>query len=329
MTNRVFPWFHTIISSLEKKAYSHAYILSGNEGLGKRDFSYIFSQILLCSKSELFLACNECKSCHLFLSKTHPDFYEIDKEKGKKNISINQIKEIKNNIHETSFLNGSKVFLILSGETMTKEANNALLKSLEEPPKNTYFILVSDSLMQIPITVKSRCFELNVPSPNNKEIKQWITDLDIQPELGNRALRLTSGNVMKAAYFLENGLLEQRTKFIKDLGEFIKRGDNLLDISQAWSKEITILTLVLEWMSILLMDCLRFKTKSNQIDIQEDSEKISEFLGTQVKQQVLYNLLEKTNYLWSIFKNGSSLRADYQLKALLIEWGKELNISPR
>ena len=80
MTNRVFPWFKTIISSLEKKAYSHAYILSGNEGLGKRDFSYIFSQILLCSKSELFSACNECKSCHLFLSKTHPDFYEIDKE---------------------------------------------------------------------------------------------------------------------------------------------------------------------------------------------------------------------------------------------------------
>ena len=73
----------------------------------------------------------------------------------KTKVQIDKINSIKNNIHETSFLNGSKVFLILSGETMTKEANNALLKSLEEPPQNTYFILVSDSLMQIPITVQS------------------------------------------------------------------------------------------------------------------------------------------------------------------------------
>ena len=142
MTNRVFPWFHTIISSLEKKAYSHAYILSGNEGLGKRDFSYIFSQILLCSKSELFLACNECKSCHLFLSKTHPDFYEIDKEKGKKNISINQIKEIKNNIHETSFLNGSKDERVERKELFKNTYSDYIVKN-QEKSNNIYALAIS------------------------------------------------------------------------------------------------------------------------------------------------------------------------------------------
>ena len=82
------------------------------------------------------------------------------KEKEKKQIGINQIRECFDDLFESSFLNGNKIFLIYPAEAMNKDASNSALKILEEPPKNSLFILVSHRSQLLTPTILSRCSEI-------------------------------------------------------------------------------------------------------------------------------------------------------------------------
>ena len=324
-----YPWFNNVIDQFNNRNYGHAYIFVGNEGLGKELFAEFFAKSLLCVESETFKPCDLCKSCKLFSSKTHPDFYKIFKEREKKSISINQIKSLQGPVYATAFLGGNKVFLINLGELMSLEASDSLLKMLEEPPPNTYFIITSNFAKNISLTIRSRCREIVIPQPNEEQLSEWISQSNLNVDEVSHVIQLTRGNLLKAQDFLENGLLSVRKQFIEEIGYFIKHGDNLIELSSAWTKDTSFLSLKLEWMGMILMDSLRFKMHNNLFRIQPDTNKITNFLGQKVGHENLFLLLQQTNKLWSIFKNESTLKADYHLRALLINWSRNLGISPR
>ncbi|MDG2061473.1 MAG: DNA polymerase III subunit delta' [SAR86 cluster bacterium] len=323
----IFPWFDNTIKALQDKNLSHAYLISGNEGLGKIDFCNLFAQSLLCSNRDNFFPCEKCKSCKLFISHNHPDLYLISKEEDKTFISINQIRDIQSSVFETAFMGGSKVFLINRCELMNSEASNSMLKILEEPPKNTFFILTSNSSKSISLTVRSRCIEMQIPNPSDAQIINWLDQTDLNRDESLKILSLNRKNISTLIKQDNSQILEDRQSFINEIGLFIKQGHNLLEVSSSWSKEPTSLTLHLDWMSRLLMDALRFKTGSSLIQVQEDSKIISKYLAQKVTHQVLCSLLFSTNSLWNLFKNGTSLKPDYHLRSLLIDWGQKLNIS--
>ena len=176
----------------------HALLLKGPAGIGKRAFALALAQGLLCEKPLAPLAaCGVCQACHWMSSASHPDFRLLQPEiaeanddaepsdkKKKLDISVAKVRSLMNFINISAHRNGAKVVLIQPAEAMNVNAANALLKSLEEPPPDTHFLLVSDRPNVLPATIRSRCQQLALPPPTPAEATQWLADNgSTQPEL--------------------------------------------------------------------------------------------------------------------------------------------------
>ena len=140
-------------------------LLTGKKGIGKSTFAYHFINYLFSYKEEFSYNMNEMlinqynRSYKLLLNNTHPNFFKVSLNSEKKSIDINQIREMILFINKSTFDNNKKIILIDDVEYLNINAANSLLKSLEEPSENTYFILIHNSSKKIIETIKSRCIE--------------------------------------------------------------------------------------------------------------------------------------------------------------------------
>ena len=323
----ILPWFNQYLVRLDLELLHHAFLIGGKEGVGKKHFSLLLSQLILCKEKNKFMPCNACQSCKLFISSNHPDFYTIKMEEGKKKISINQIKELQTNFYESSFLNGNKIFLIEYAEFLSRDAADSLLKILEEPPKNTYFIITSHRAKQLSATIQSRCSEVFISNPSTKEIEDWLNKENTSNGDLELALNLASGRPLKIKELLDDNILDSRNGFISEISQLIKQGKNIISLSEEWPKNPKALILKLEWMSNLMMDAIRYQMTDDQKEVQTDTSAISMYLGKKIEFNILFELLTETNTLWSLFTDGTNLKADYQLQSLFINWENKLGLS--
>ena len=119
----------------------------------------------MCEDTNIF-PCKNARIASCFLSQNHPDFHNLSIEEGKKNISIAQVIDLKEKIYESSFLGKNKIILIPNIESMSRDASDSILKILEEPPKNTFFIMSSNFIHLIPSTIRSRSVEIEIQNPS-------------------------------------------------------------------------------------------------------------------------------------------------------------------
>ncbi|HZK49461.1 MAG TPA: DNA polymerase III subunit delta', partial [Thermoleophilia bacterium] len=141
---------------------SHAYLFAGPAGVGKSETALAFAAGLACPER----GCAACETCRRVLEGLHPDVEIVSPEGAV--IPIGQIREINREVVMRPFEASVRVFIILDAHAMNAEAANALLKTLEEPPRHAHFVLVSDSPQRLPQTVVSRCQRVpftSVPSP--------------------------------------------------------------------------------------------------------------------------------------------------------------------
>ena len=329
MSNKVesIPWFKREKEVLENNLNHHAYIFEGVKGIGKAIFALDLAKGFLCNALPNSKLCNKCQSCHLFDELNHPDFYLVEPEIDKKLISINQIRELQEPLYESSFLGSNKVFIINPLEKMNKEAFNSFLKNLEEPPDHVIFILICHRYQSLPLTIKSRCIQLKMSQPDKGQIRSWLTNQTDQKSKIETALLLSKGKPFVAAEMVNLKIDDLRLNFIKDISELIKTGSNLHEVSESWSRDDTSMLLKIEWMSDLLMDCLRHKLlPGNKLTFQ-DTNPITTYLSQKIETEKFFSLLEKTNSFWNLFNSDTNLRADYQLRALLVEWSESVGLS--
>ena len=321
------PWFEDEKEIFKKTFNHHAYILEGPKGIGKNLFTLEIAKGFLCNSKPNIEICNECQSCHIFNEFNHPDFYQIKTLEEKKQISINQIKEIQEPLYESSFLGFNKVFFINPLDKLTKEAFDAFLKNLEEPPANSIFLLVSHRYQSLPLTIKSRCIHISLHVPKTDLIKPWLKKQTKHKEKIESALLFSKGKPLVAAEMINLDVKDTRISFIKDISELIKTGNNLLQISEQWPKDKDAMLLKLEWMSDLLMDCIRHKLLIGNRETFQDTDVISSYLSNIIETEKFFSLLEKTNSFWSLFYSETNLRTDYQLRALLIDWMESVGLA--
>ena len=245
----------------------------------------------------------------------------------KKLIGINQIHELRDKLYESSFLGKNKVAAINEIEKISIDGLNAILKILEEPPKNTYFLLSTNFLNQIPLTIQSRCFDLRISSPEIKQSLEWLSDYQTEDVL--KALEITNNLPIKAKHFLDNKLLDARDNFVKDVSGIIKEGKDIISISEKWIKDNDTLNLKLEWMSQILSDSIKFHADESIESLTSDTDTISKYLSSVASPEKIHKLISKTNYLWNLFSRETNLRKDYQLGALFIDWEKYLGVSKK
>ncbi len=215
--------------SLRAGRLPHALLFRGMAGIGKGVFTQLLAQGLLCEQPPAPLkACGACEACHWFESGNHPDFRLLQPEaaepadgadgaekKKKRDISVAQVRSLGDFINISAHRRGPKVVIIRPAEAMNVNAANALLKSLEEPPPATHFLLVADRPHLLPATVRSRCQQIALTPPTHQQAVQWLEENGVsQPGL---ALAQAGGAPLLAAELNNPEYWAERQAFLDSL----------------------------------------------------------------------------------------------------------------
>ena len=183
-----------LIKAFSTNSIAHSYIFSGQYGIGKKQIAIEFAKMILCLNKDN-APCGECKSCLELENDNNPDF-NIIKPDGK--IKIDQIRQMLEKVYEKPIISDKKVYIIDDAETMTVEAQNCLLKTLEEPPEYIVIILITSNESNLINTIKSRCLKLTFNPLENSEIKQYLEkNLDFQ-NVSETMLEIFEGSIGKA-----------------------------------------------------------------------------------------------------------------------------------
>ena len=183
-----------LIKAFSTNSIAHSYIFSGQYGIGKKQIAIEFAKMILCLNKDN-APCGKCKSCLELENDNNPDF-NIIKPDGK--IKIDQIRQMLEKVYEKPIISDKKVYIIDDAETMTVEAQNCLLKTLEEPPEYIVIILITSNESNLINTIKSRCLKLTFNPLENSEIKQYLEKyLDFQ-NVSETMLEIFEGSIGKA-----------------------------------------------------------------------------------------------------------------------------------
>jgi DNA polymerase-3 subunit delta' len=230
----MYKWLEMPLQTLlrDPSQLAHALLIRGPQGIGKQAFGMALAQALLCEKTAKGgLACGICSSCGWFTTGAHPDFRVLSpptddepavegEEAGPKTkaspwISIEQVRELHDFIYVSSHRGGRKVILVSPAEALNVAAANALLKSLEEPPPQTHFILISHRPHRLMRTIISRCRQLSLQVPPPPIAVSWLAEQGIKdPEV---MLAQASGAPLLALELVQGDGLAGRLEFLRTL----------------------------------------------------------------------------------------------------------------
>lgn len=173
---------------------AHALLLTGPEGIGKKKLSLDLAQKILCLSKEP--GCKSCASCRKSDIHKHPDLIVIEAEDEK--IKIDSIRELKKLLSFAPFIGNARVVLIDDAHHLNTAAANALLKTLEEPSLDTYFILVTHALGWIPRTIISRCQRIPMAPLSTAHVEEILNIQEIP--CSQRAIQWAQGSVKMAIH---------------------------------------------------------------------------------------------------------------------------------
>ncbi len=201
-------------SAILQNRLAHAYLFHGDDRIGKRLLALRLAQTLLCetvSDGRQPDACGTCRACQQVDARTHPDFLVIepDQEMANPQIKIESIRDIEHQMIYRPLIGNRKICLIDDADRMTIGAANALLKTLEEPPDHSLFILVSSRPYALPATIRSRCQALRLTAPAQTQVEAAVILKREMPPADARFLAMLSDGQLGRA--LECDLEQART----------------------------------------------------------------------------------------------------------------------
>lgn len=202
-------------SAIEKKRLVHAYIISGDDLSGKMMMAETVACALLC-ESDGVEPCNECTPCHKVMNHNHPDVIYVQHEKPN-NISVDEIREqLVNTVLERPYSSDRKIYIIPDAEKMNQQAQNALLKTIEEPPEFvTIFLLTNNQNAFLP-TILSRCVKISLKPVDNALVERHLMDKCQVPDyIAKEAAAFAQGNVGLAQSLVSSDeFREEREAFV-------------------------------------------------------------------------------------------------------------------
>lgn len=260
---------NSLIKSVNLNRYSHSYLFLGVQGIGKKMIAREFAKMILCEEKELY--CNKCKSCIEFNSGNNPDFEEIVPDGN--NIKIEQIRQMQRKIVESPIISNKKVYILDDADTLTREAQNCLLKTLEEPPEFANIILIGSNESSFLSTIKSRCTILKFDSIKDEVIERYLKEKYNMQTVPKSVVEASGGSIGRAEILKDKQeLYEQVSNVInnlenEDLVDTLKKAE-IIYKSQEEKKE------VLEYINILLLKKAKENIKYlNSISIVEETKK--------------------------------------------------------
>ena len=162
----------SLSNAIRKETVAHAYLFAGPRGIGKRTVAEAFAGILLCGEGPEDRACGCCVCCQMTKSGSNPDFRVVEAEGN--SIKVEDIRNLQNEIMIKPLYAKRKVYLILDADKMTVQAQNCLLKTLEEPPGNVVLVLTTANYNAILETIRSRTLKYSFKKNTREEVVQIL-----------------------------------------------------------------------------------------------------------------------------------------------------------
>ncbi|MFR2533773.1 MAG: DNA polymerase III subunit delta' [Clostridia bacterium] len=275
----------TLYKAVMSNTVLHSYLFTGIEGIGKKMMARAFAQMILC-ENEKIKPCQICKPCLEFENGNHPDFMQIEAED--RTIKIEQIRYMQEKIAEKPIVSSKKVYIIEDSDTMTKEAQNCLLKTLEEPPKYAIIILIATNESKLLNTIKSRCIKIPFQKIEDEDILKYMKERQ-NKDLTLEEVSLCEGSIAKAIGW------EEKKELYTKVQNFVQTIDKM-DLIDLWQKTEFLykskeeIFTVLEYMISILYHSKEIR-KLNCIAYVEDTKK--RLLANSNYDMCLDNLLMK------------------------------------
>lgn len=307
-----------IKNSIKNDKVSHAYMFIGPSGVGKRLAAINFAKALNCLDPRDGSPCDECVQCKKIDTVNHPDFGVFSPAKEEASLGIDKIRAITKDIGLRPYEGKKKVYIIDSADSMTQEAQNALLKTLEEPPSDSVLILIVENINAIFSTIQSRAKRIRFFPLASDEVGRILMDTYKLDE--NRAQilsRVSSGELGKALKYNEEDFFDKRKRVIDSL-----RGGALLDSDlEGFSKSD--IRLALDVMLTWYRDIMIAKAGANTRAALVNVDKL-DFIDEEAKK---FDFKTLNNIISQIIMTGSFLEQNINPKLALGVLG--LNLTHR
>ncbi len=251
-------------TSIANNRVSHAYIFLGPNSVGRKLAALNFAKALNCQSESRERPCDQCSSCKKIEAANHPDISLLRLEKPDASIKIDSIRELIRSVGLKSYEARKKVYIIDEAESMTQEASNALLKTLEEPPPDTILILIVESLNAMLPTIVSRSQVVKFFALGIDETKRILAkDHKIDDVMAHILAHLSAGRLGEAMKYKDEDLFEKRNKILNQIANktfFDSDFDGLsrsdlklcLDIMLSWYRDILIVSAEVDDSSMLV-----------------------------------------------------------------------------
>lgn len=245
-------------NAIKMNKVSHAYIINGERNAGKEFIAKTFAMALQCESRQGFEPCQECRSCTQLRSGNHPDVIFITHEKPG-TIGVDDIRgQVNNDVVIKPYSAPKKIYIINEGEKMTVQAQNALLKTLEEPPEYAVILILTTNMETLLPTILSRCVVLNMKPVRNDQIKKFLMEnMEIPDYKADICVAFARGNLGKARLlakseefdkvkeeaitllkYIGEMELNEVVAAIKKINEFKFDVNDYLDILSIWYRDV-------------------------------------------------------------------------------------------
>lgn len=312
-----YPWFVDPWESLARRVdqgrLPHALLVSGAKGVGTLGFAQAFAQFLLCVAPQQGQSCRSCKSCQLVEAGTHPDLKFVAPDTPTSQIKIDQIRSQQDFLANTPQQGGRKVLVLSPSEKMNVNAANALLKNLEEPGKDTFFLLVSYEPAQLMATVRSRCSMVPLRMPEQESALQWLARHQVED--ASALLSLAGGKPLTVLEWVDEGTLAQMEALESSLIALLEQKLGFIDVAKKWSS-FAPLWVVERLMSIILYTLRDIKRETLSAPLQQLLAEAPELNLHKLYEELLTN---KRRLL-----SGANPNNALMMEELAMAWGSTL-----
>lgn len=179
--------------SLQAGRLHHGWLLHGMKGIGKSTEAMAMAALYLCEHPEEGTACGECHGCAMLRAEAHPDFYRVGLLEKKRDINVEQVRELLDFLSLSGMQSDKRVVLIDDAELMNMQAANALLKGLEEPSTGSLLLIVCHDLMRLPATIRSRCMLGHCSPLDDSQMHSVLSGMDLSEKARALAIEIADG----------------------------------------------------------------------------------------------------------------------------------------
>ena len=328
----------TLTNAIENKKISHAYLFSGPRGTGKTSIAKILAKIVNCENLDGITPCNKCVSCTQINNKQNTDIIEID---AASNNGVDEIRELRDKVGLVPSYGKYKVYIIDEVHMLTTAAFNALLKTLEEPPKHIIFILATTEPHKIPSTILSRCQRFDFKKISITDIKLRLKsicdseNISIEEDALELIAKLSDGGLRDSI-----GLLDQLTAYTNDkittqdvnevygtlslselssfvTGIFEKKLDETFELIDKYDSDGKNLNKIMENIIEMLKNTLIYYNSSDYFKSKEEKE-IYEKICNAIEEDKIYKIIDILLFTLNNSKSTNNIKLLMELSIIQI-----------